>query len=94
MIREKEVQRIENVDLQLNQTITSANKGRTILKCRQMVNGKTGTLMDCIGIEKIYNLIYTSKQNFVKLEEKRIDNMAVSENRIDYIENIKGLDQL
>lgn len=50
--------------------------------------------MDCIGIEKIYNLIYTSKQNLVKLEEKRIDNMAVSENRIDYIENIKGLDQL
>lgn len=72
-------------------------RANTILRYHEMVDGKTGILADCLGIEKkrMYNLIYTSKQKLAELEEKRVDGMTVNENHIEYgTDNLDGIDQL
>lgn len=111
LIREKEVQRIEQSEsktlslmekelkmLSYDQikALPPQMRAETILRYHQMVDGKTGILADCLGIEKkrMYNLIYTSKQKLAELEEKRVDGMTVNENHSDYIDNTEGLDQL
>lgn len=72
----------------------SEDRARIIMHYHEMVEGKTGILADCLGIEKkrMYNLIYTSKQKLEELEKKRVDDMATRQKR--NVDNEEEIDQL
>ena len=74
--------------------LSPTDRAKLILKYHEMVEGKTGLLADCLGIEKkrMYNLIYASKKKIAESTKKREDVMMSSKETMDY--NEENIDHL
>lgn len=68
--------------------LSPTDRAVIILKYHEMVEGKTGLLAKCLGIEskRAYNLIYTSKKRLEEINQKREDVQMTTQNEADYSE--------
>lgn len=75
-------------------SLSPTDRAEVILKYHELLEGKTGLLAECLGIEKkrAYNLIYTSKKRLEELNQKREDAAMTTQNKADY--NEENIDHL
>lgn len=74
-------------------SLSPTDRAEVILNYHEMLEGKTGLLAECLGIEKkrMYNLIYASKRRIAESTKKREDATMTKQESKDYEENIDQL---